>query len=100
MAKPPRKKIDFTEENFTFELVLAERDYKGEPTGRMKSSFKTDSIDKLSAHYMRNRGISRKKKRKKSGVTDAKDAEKILNEINKNTPENIPENNDKNDSLK
>ena len=87
MAKP-QKKISFDDENFTFELVLAERDYKGEPTGRMKPPFKTDDSNKMSAHYWRNRGTSKRKK-KKTAPTNAQDAEKILKEINQKADEKV-----------
>uniref|UniRef100_A0A6M3LF53 Uncharacterized protein n=1 Tax=viral metagenome TaxID=1070528 RepID=A0A6M3LF53_9ZZZZ len=51
-------------ESFTFELVLAERTYLGEPTGRMKPTFQTDDVHKLSDHYWRNGVIGKKKKSK------------------------------------
>ena len=63
-------KIDFNQSNddkpFVFELVLAERNYKGEPTGRMRKSFKTDDVHKLTEHYGRNSGHKHKKKKDKS----------------------------------
>ena len=33
--------------SFSFEPVLAERDYKGNPTGRMREKFQTDNVDDL-----------------------------------------------------
>ena len=50
----------------TFELVLAERDYKGDPTGRMKELFTTTDVNKLTEHYGRNSG-GKKRKKKPSG---------------------------------
>jgi len=50
---------------FSFELVLAERDYKGNPTGKMRQSFKTDDVDKLTEHYGRNGPIKGSVKGKK-----------------------------------
>jgi len=54
-----------TNEPFTFELVLAERNYNGEPTGRMKPAFKTDDVNKLSDHYWRNGNVGKKNKSNK-----------------------------------
>ena len=51
MTKQPKFKDD---KPFTFELVLAERNHNGQPTGRMKESFKTDKVDELVQNYDRN----------------------------------------------
>lgn len=44
--------LDFNmNESFDFEIVLAERDYKGNLTGRKGKIIKTNDVNKLSSEY-------------------------------------------------
>ena len=55
-----------------FELVIELKDKDGNPTG-IKKSYQTNDASKLSDFWIRNNGIDKKKKRKKSDTVSSKD---------------------------
>jgi len=75
-------KLDFTSSSPTFELVLNQRDFKGNVTNQTKS-LKTDNAADLERFYLRNSGKPKKKKRKKLEAAKKEDVDKIVAEVNK-----------------
>jgi hypothetical protein len=70
-----------TKQKSKFELVVHQRDNKGNSTGKTKS-FTTDSAEELELLWNRNSGKSRKKRHKK---TEAAQGEKEIKEALKET---------------
>ena len=70
IKKQLKKKLSIDPDKpFTFELVMADRDYQGKPTGRMRKSFSTDDVSQLSDNYQRNSGQAQKNKKAKKAKT-------------------------------
>jgi len=78
-----------SEPSCSFEITLSAKDASGNPTPQ-KRTYKTNSAEKLASFWYRNQG--KPKRRKKSRVPDAKEAEKIVSKMYRNT-----ENKDKTD---
>jgi hypothetical protein len=72
------KMIDQTKETYAFEIVVAQRDSKGQPTGK-KLNYSSDSSYKIWEFYHRN--VTARLPRKKGGATTDNDAQQILKEM-------------------
>jgi hypothetical protein len=68
--------IDFDKDLKTFEIVVSQRDSKGEPTDK-RVSYASDSSYKIWEFYAKQIGAYRHRN-KSTTVPDAKEAEKIL----------------------
>lgn len=67
----------------TFELVLSERDFQGNPTNKTKS-FKTNEASDLERFFIRYSGKpKKKKKRRKVDAAKKEDVAKIVEDVNK-----------------
>ncbi len=61
----------------SFELVVIVRDNKGNPTGRRKS-FTCDTPQELEELWIKNNGVTKKRKRHKVEAATKEEAEKVI----------------------
>jgi len=74
------------EESYTFELVMFKRDSRGNPTSQ-RISKKSDKAGAIAAFWYKEGAIYGKKRKRKTDKAATKDqADKILTEMNKSTP--------------